>query len=109
MIRDLAPAPFRKRIEAMKKTDDSFPDDIAKLHDVLMKEAECFQRYAAEYFSESVVPLVSCLLSSLEESLNRAAVVLQRNLTESIARRSEERRVGKEGVSTCRSRWSPYH
>src|SRR3546814_12869454 len=24
-------------------------------------------------------------------------------------RRSEERRVGKECFSTCRSRWSPYH
>src|SRR3546814_14815119 len=28
--------------------------------------------------------------------------------TDSI-KRSEERRVGKECVSTCRSRWSPYH
>src|SRR3546814_14267992 len=27
----------------------------------------------------------------------------------SSAARSEERRVGKECVSTCRSRWSPYH
>src|SRR3546814_3781618 len=26
-----------------------------------------------------------------------------------VAKRSEERRVGKECVSTCRSRWSPYH
>src|SRR3546814_18323793 len=26
-----------------------------------------------------------------------------------IGMRSEERRVGKEWVSTCRSRWSPYH
>src|SRR3546814_12306015 len=26
-----------------------------------------------------------------------------------IVGRSEERRVGKECVSTCRSRWSPYH
>src|SRR3546814_5509420 len=26
-----------------------------------------------------------------------------------VADRSEERRVGKECVSTCRSRWSPYH
>src|SRR3546814_8826994 len=25
------------------------------------------------------------------------------------ARRSDERRVGKECVSTCRSRWAPYH
>src|SRR3546814_14062844 len=27
----------------------------------------------------------------------------------SVEGRSEERRVGKECVSTCRSRWSPYH
>src|SRR3546814_14019931 len=26
-----------------------------------------------------------------------------------VALRSEERRVGKECVRTCRSRWSPYH
>src|SRR3546814_12876050 len=26
-----------------------------------------------------------------------------------LGRRSEERRVGKECVSTCRSRWWPYH
>src|SRR6056297_4308262 len=26
-----------------------------------------------------------------------------------VTNRSEERRVGKECVSTCRSRWSPYH
>src|SRR3546814_20202316 len=26
-----------------------------------------------------------------------------------LMQRSEERRVGKECVSTCRSRWSPYH
>src|SRR3546814_15004855 len=26
-----------------------------------------------------------------------------------VAKRSEARRVGKECVSTCRSRWSPYH
>src|SRR3546814_12117079 len=29
--------------------------------------------------------------------------------TEEVVQRSEERRVGKECVSTCRSRWSPYH
>src|SRR3546814_17497865 len=30
-------------------------------------------------------------------------------LVANLAHRSEERRVGKECVSTCRSRWSPYH
>src|SRR3546814_6892404 len=44
-------------------------------------------------------------LSSLEKALEAevgCAAVLQQI-------RSEERRVGKECVSTCRSRWSPYH
>src|SRR3546814_11350979 len=33
----------------------------------------------------------------------------QQHSTGGKTRRSEERRVGKECVSTCRSRWSPYH
>src|SRR3546814_13089898 len=32
-----------------------------------------------------------------------------RTVNAGIEARSEERRVGKECVSTCRSRWSPYH
>src|SRR3546814_8995734 len=32
-----------------------------------------------------------------------------RLLAQMRVQRSEERRVGKECVSTCRSRWSPYH
>src|SRR3546814_6477259 len=32
-----------------------------------------------------------------------------RRLEAAVIGRSEERRVGKECVSTCRSRWSPYH
>src|SRR3546814_17833260 len=34
---------------------------------------------------------------------------VRRNFLSSSEYRSEERRVGKECVSTCRSRWSPYH
>src|SRR3546814_17925881 len=30
-------------------------------------------------------------------------------IVQALPHRSEERRVGKECVSTCRSRWSPYH
>src|SRR3546814_5667694 len=51
---------------------------------------------------------------------NRAEDTLARNLSGAATQaayqnygdersRSEERRVGKECVSTCRSRWSPYH
>src|SRR3546814_11259964 len=47
---------------------------------------------------------------------DNSAAYLERALDESLKRlrtdyidRSEERRVGKECVRTCRSRWSPYH
>src|SRR3546814_16973534 len=43
-------------------------------------------------------------LVNLGNSLARSG-----NDEEAIDSRSEERRVGKECVSTCRSRWSPYH
>src|SRR3546814_15518484 len=39
----------------------------------------------------------------------QAFVYITQYYTEYKFRRSEERRVGKECVSTCRSRWSPYH
>src|SRR3546814_1377961 len=51
----------------------------------------------------------------LEERLQGADAIPMFRLGEELARfqtdgiRSEERRVGKECVSTCRSRWSPYH
>src|SRR3546814_11032949 len=41
--------------------------------------------------------------------LARAAEVNPGAMTRLLDRRSEERRVGKECVSTCRSRWSPDH
>src|SRR3546814_12920050 len=37
------------------------------------------------------------------------AVDLARAVPAGVIIRSEERRVGKECVRTCRSRWSPYH
>src|SRR3546814_5732522 len=49
-----------------------------------------------------------------EERITTASVGIdpgqaQKNTTKVAMDRSEERRVGKECVSTCRSRWSPYH
>src|SRR3546814_4553786 len=39
----------------------------------------------------------------------KIAPMLARTASTEKGSRSEERRVGKECVSTCRSRWSPYH
>src|SRR3546814_4194215 len=43
------------------------------------------------------------------DCLGRLARVRPDVGSDGVAARSEERRVGKECVSTCRSRWSPYH
>ena len=47
------------------------------------------------------------LLRSMERMSTEAVKIL--HLLGKTDVRSEERRVGKECVSTCRSRWSPYH
>src|SRR3546814_13513990 len=46
---------------------------------------------------------------SEREKLNLDVQQILDAQTDSWGIRSEERRVGKECVSTCRSRWSPYH
>src|SRR3546814_1687492 len=45
----------------------------------------------------------------LAAEANVSRPTLARRFTALVGRRSGERRVGKECVSTCRSRWSPYH
>src|SRR3546814_12848664 len=41
--------------------------------------------------------------------IGRTVLVVPCHARDIEMRRSEERRVGKECVSTCRSRWSPFH
>src|SRR3546814_7575099 len=46
---------------------------------------------------------------TIEEVRQLAPRAFQAEQFRAVTERSEERRVGKECVSTCRSRWSPYH
>src|SRR3546814_17703807 len=67
-----------------------------------------------EFYRQFAVTIATATVISLILSLTLSptlAALLLRPRTEQApaAGRSEERRVGKEGVSTCRSRWSPYH
>src|SRR3546814_15363359 len=66
----------------------------------------------------SVVQDAVAAVSQIEQSAQKISdivglideIAFQTNLLALNASvRSEERRVGKECVSTCRSRWSPYH
>src|SRR3546814_6494101 len=54
----------------------------------------------------SLARLIDAAAGVQELRLARRALISMRY---ALDLRSEERRVGKECVSTCRSRWSPYH
>src|SRR3546814_17857376 len=48
-------------------------------------------------------------LVGITSTVNVLSPPLNIGIDVDVAKRSAERRVGKECVSTCRSRWSPYH
>src|SRR3546814_12903514 len=57
-----------------------------------------------------ILPKGQCLAEKMEAAVADLREALLGDLpVEDIETRSEARRVGKECVSTCRSRWSPYH
>src|SRR3546814_18510560 len=59
-------------------------------------------------FDDRAVEILHDLLAHTLQPLVTSGEPLQRCGT-ALRHRSDERRVGKECVSTCRSRWSPYH
>ena len=68
--------------------------------------AEQLRHWAARYASRIAVVDAkgSLTYSALDAQVDELAAGLS-----SLGLRSEERRVGKECASMCRSRWSPYH
>src|SRR3546814_17898858 len=70
-----------------------------------------FVRVAIDAFGGAVVDWRQIVIFSSLASIVLGAVgaIGQANIKRLLAYRSEERRVGKECVSTCRSRWSRYH
>src|SRR3546814_7517954 len=77
--------------------------------------------WSSDVCSSDLLAATGCHVALLNQVALRIAVVLdhaerhvvigehQTLVADESAGRSEERRVGKECVSTCRSRWSPYH
>src|SRR3546814_17956960 len=102
----------------MRKSDAARPDEAAHAADSSVAKAEIAgpSRQTPAVDPVAVEPpgplpslenltaesdLTAFLREGVPESLKKAAL---RKMW-----RSEERRVGNECVSTCRSRWSPYH
>src|SRR3546814_19916307 len=60
--------------------------------------------FRADYLDRGITPTLSRLAAEGAHGALRPSFP-----TKTFPNRSEERRVGKESVSTCRSRWSPNH
>src|SRR3546814_4950982 len=64
---------------------------------------------ASQHDHTAVPPLTQSPPSHPTAESCRSRITSKWPFRAAISARSEERRVGKECVSTCRSRWSPYH
>src|SRR3546814_11592174 len=58
---------------------------------------------------DSRAPTAVSVIDMLDHLLAPLMFEIDVDVGRLVALRSEERRVGKECVRTCRSRWSPYH
>src|SRR3546814_18872066 len=101
------------RVAAARRLEQRL--DRALRHDVgvgflLLREVEAAGRAPAvdtpPPFAE-IARLMAFFLPRGDQRAERASGVAEHREVD--GDRSEERRVGKECVSTCRSRWSPYH
>ena len=66
-----------------------------------MNELDLLVESARQSFAQAATPVD--LENAKAQFLGKAGRVTE------LMKRSEERRVGKECYSPCRSRWSPYH
>src|SRR3546814_19369426 len=77
--------------------------------DLLVRSDVELRRRVAQLSVELVAKLKIMNFLVLEEIGGIAGQGVDKGCDRSIQIRSEERRVGKECVSTCRSRWWPHH
>src|SRR3546814_3488940 len=79
-------------------SSDVCSSDLPRLVDT----SQYIQRLRARDFDMMIIPTAQSLSPGNEQREYWGSAAADEA-------RSEERRVGKECVSTCRSRWSPYH
>src|SRR3546814_16035946 len=76
---------------------------------------ELYKQHRGEYMGSLLTGMVESMLPIVKndrvDDVQLGDEVFSKGLNNVVKDidRSEERRVGKECVSTCRSRWSPYH
>src|SRR3546814_12540154 len=88
--------------------DSAYTPLVSAMHDAAVAAVHTPAATAAEMFKKIEILLNEELHHNDRDSVGELIECLGRDAAR-IGGRSEERRVGKECVSTCRSRWSLYH
>src|SRR3546814_21114838 len=91
-------APLEKCLVILPRVDEARRDRI--------------DRYAkgSQFIGQTTAQPQSCRPDSVRQHIVEAqGRTASRQLCVARSNKTEERRVGKGWVSTCRSRWSPYH
>src|SRR3546814_18903531 len=85
-------------VAALAEDQDAIPDAVRRIEGLALPGEAAGERF-----------IVVATQGKRDADALRAALATDTPSVALVGRRSEERRVGKECVSTCRSRWSPYH
>ena len=101
----------KSKAEALKKMEKAkSKEEVDKIvKDFFLKVANTPDKES--YKSAAITKLIADKTPEEQEAMKKAvqqAKSLQGQATK-VLKRSEERRVGKECLRLCRSRWSPYH
>src|SRR3546814_13242564 len=93
--RALKAEPLRRNGRAIPRAAH-FPAGL--LYSEVVRYSEQIERFVSAFGREHIAPVIYDDFAKAPQASHRR-----------VLERPEERRVGKECVSTCRSRWSQYH
>src|SRR3546814_12850647 len=97
-------------LNAMRHGAKAVPDDPELMIAGMQGLADVIVQLDDALMDEQMAVLIGVGALMWREALKEAAAKVQTLVAlGKLKPRSEERRVGKACVSTCRSRWSPYH
>src|SRR3546814_16214669 len=96
--RDVPAVHAPPRMERQMGVDERTVEDLGRIARWIVKLDQAKHATLGRFFQRAEAIAISRLVKFLADFAERAVI-----------RRSAERRVGKECVRTCRSRWSPYH
>src|SRR3546814_13535813 len=104
----------QNRREVAKMFSRDVAERLANSHSIIRLQHTMLAYFVHDTGAQALHRCKQQLLTTIAQEVRNSSVIFGSGYTVDLAdtvsahSRSEERRVGKECVSTCRSRWSPY-